>query len=58
MLLKVPHGVFVFQVHNLIGGGERTVGGFIDLLANSGWEVVEVRRCPGAEQCHVIGKPL
>jgi hypothetical protein len=58
MLLKVPHGVFGFQVHNLIGRGERTVGGFIDLLANSGWEVVEVRRCPGAEQCHIIGKLL
>ncbi|KAJ7457536.1 O-methyltransferase [Mycena galericulata] len=45
-------------VHNLIGGGERTVEGFSDVLEESGWKLVQIHRCPGSEQCHIVGTPI
>ncbi|KAJ7195337.1 O-methyltransferase [Mycena pura] len=49
--------LFDLTVHNMLGGVERTVRGFYDLLNESGWELVRVYRCPGSEKCHIVGVP-
>ncbi|KAJ7195330.1 O-methyltransferase, partial [Mycena pura] len=51
--------MFDLTVHNMLGGVERTVRGFYDLLDESGWKLVRVYRCSGSdsEKCHMVGVP-
>lgn len=57
---KAAGGVYYYDitVHNLIGGGERTLEGFVHLLAEAGWKLVQVHACPGSELSHIVASPV
>ncbi|KAJ7162731.1 O-methyltransferase [Mycena crocata] len=54
----VPLYYYDITVHNLLGGTERTIEGFYDVLQQSGWKLVQVYHCPQTDSCHVIGEPI
>ncbi|KAJ6540597.1 O-methyltransferase [Mycena capillaripes] len=43
-------------MHNL-GGKERTIANFVDVLDKGGWKLLRIHRIPGMEQCHIVGVP-
>ncbi|KAJ7210713.1 S-adenosyl-L-methionine-dependent methyltransferase [Mycena pura] len=47
-------------IHNLIGGKDRTVGGFAEVFKKAGWDIVHIYRCHGSAegQCHIVGVPI
>ncbi|KAF8180013.1 O-methyltransferase [Mycena galopus ATCC 62051] len=50
--------LYDLTMHVLLGGVERTLKGFYDVLANSGWKLVEVHHCPGSQLSHLVASPL
>ncbi|KAF8189596.1 hypothetical protein K438DRAFT_1936054 [Mycena galopus ATCC 62051] len=52
-----PHGG-VAPVNNLVGGGERTLEGFYDVLKQSGWQLVEVYHCLQTDSSYIIADPI
>ncbi|KAJ6604019.1 O-methyltransferase [Mycena sp. CBHHK59/15] len=45
-------------VHNLLGGTERTLEGFYDVLQEAGWNLVQVYHCPHTDSSYVIADPI
>ncbi|KAJ6607721.1 O-methyltransferase [Mycena sp. CBHHK59/15] len=45
-------------VHNMLGGGERTLEGYVDVFARSGWNLVEVHHCGRSQLSHIVGRPM
>ncbi|KAJ7196313.1 O-methyltransferase [Mycena haematopus] len=45
-------------MNNVIGGEERTLEGFHDVLLQSGWKLVEVYNCLQTDSCHIIAEPI
>ncbi|KAF7342880.1 S-adenosyl-L-methionine-dependent methyltransferase [Mycena sanguinolenta] len=46
------------QVNCLVGGAERTLEGFCDVLLESGWKLVEVYHCLQTDTSHIIAEPI
>ncbi|KAJ6580434.1 O-methyltransferase [Mycena vulgaris] len=46
--------LYDLTMHVLLGGVERTVQGFWDVLAQSGWKLVQVYHCPGTNMSHLV----
>ncbi|KAK6980977.1 O-methyltransferase-domain-containing protein [Favolaschia claudopus] len=44
-------------VHTMLGGGERTLGGYVDVFAQGGWKLVKVCHCKGSQLSHIVGVP-
>ncbi|KAJ6583050.1 O-methyltransferase [Mycena vulgaris] len=49
--------LYDLTMHVLLGGVERTVQGFCDVLAHSGWKLVQVYHCPGTQLSHLVAAP-
>ncbi|KAJ7491683.1 O-methyltransferase [Mycena galericulata] len=49
--------LYDLTMHVLLGGVERTLEGFWDILARSGWKLVEVHHCPGSQLSHLVATP-
>ncbi|KAJ7488300.1 O-methyltransferase [Mycena latifolia] len=49
--------MYDMTMHDLVGGVERTVNGFIDILAQSGWQLVQIHHCPPAPLSHLVAVP-
>ncbi|KAJ6548615.1 O-methyltransferase [Mycena capillaripes] len=45
---------FDLSMHVLLGGAERTLDGFYDILLKSGWKLVEVHHCSGSQLSHLV----
>ncbi|KAF7358237.1 hypothetical protein MVEN_00872500 [Mycena venus] len=45
------------QVHTILGGVERTLGGFNDILSRANWKLNRVYHCVGSELSHIVGVP-
>nr|GAT61031.1 predicted protein [Mycena chlorophos] len=45
-------------VHNMLGGGERTLDGFVDVLALGKWKVVSVHHTKGSQLSHIVAVPI
>ncbi|KAJ6607792.1 O-methyltransferase [Mycena sp. CBHHK59/15] len=45
-------------VHTMLGGGERTLDGFIDVLGQAGWKLVRVHHCVGSQLSHLVAIPM
>ncbi|KAJ7175047.1 O-methyltransferase [Mycena crocata] len=54
----VPLYYYDITVHNLLGGMERTMEGFYDVLQQAGWKLVQVYHCPQTATCYIIGDPV
>ncbi|KAF7352021.1 S-adenosyl-L-methionine-dependent methyltransferase [Mycena venus] len=54
----VPLYYYDLTVHNLLGGTERTLEGFYDVLLQAGWKLVEVWHCPQTDSSYVIADPI
>ncbi|KAJ7191645.1 S-adenosyl-L-methionine-dependent methyltransferase [Mycena pura] len=44
-------------VHTMLGGGERTLSGFIDVLGKGNWKLVRVHHCTGSQLSHIVAVP-
>ncbi|KAJ6586721.1 O-methyltransferase [Mycena sp. CBHHK59/15] len=44
-------------LHNLVGGGKRTLEAFADVLAKSGWDLAQVHHCPRSQLSHLVAIP-
>ncbi|KAJ7084536.1 O-methyltransferase [Mycena belliarum] len=44
-------------VHNMLGAGERTLGGFVDVLQRGGWKLARVHHCAGSQLSHLVAVP-
>jgi hypothetical protein len=42
----------------MLGGGERTLGGFVDVLAQAGWKLSRVHHCKGSQLSHIVAIPV
>ncbi|KAF7343087.1 hypothetical protein MVEN_01739100 [Mycena venus] len=49
--------LYDLTMHVLLGGVERTLEGFWDVLSLSGWKLVEVHHCPGSQLSHLVAVP-
>ncbi|KAJ7061581.1 O-methyltransferase [Mycena amicta] len=56
-MAAVPLHYYDLTVHNLLGGGERTMDGFYDVLKQAGWTMVEVTQCPQTDSCFIVAEP-
>ncbi|KAF7333786.1 hypothetical protein MVEN_02335400 [Mycena venus] len=45
------------QVHTILDGVERTLGGFNDILSRANWKLNRVYHCVGSELSHIVGVP-
>jgi len=54
----LPLYYYDLTVHNLLGGTERTLEGFYDVLLQAGWKLVEVYHCPQTDSSYVIADPI
>ncbi|KAJ7167795.1 O-methyltransferase [Mycena filopes] len=45
-------------MHVLLGGVERTLDGFVQVLRQSGWNLVEVHHCAGSQLSQLVATPL
>lgn len=45
-------------MHVMLGGVERTVEGFYDIMAQSGWKLVRVYDCQGSQLSHLVAVPI
>ncbi|KAF7362921.1 hypothetical protein MVEN_00643100 [Mycena venus] len=50
--------LYDLTMHVLLGGVERTLEGFWDVLAHSGWRLDEVHHCPGSQLSHLVASPI
>ncbi|KAF7359926.1 hypothetical protein MVEN_00718600 [Mycena venus] len=50
--------LYDLTMHVLLGGVERTLEGFWDLLEPSGWKLVEVHHCAGSQLSHLVAIPV
>ncbi|KAJ7101321.1 O-methyltransferase [Mycena belliarum] len=50
--------LFDLTMHNLVGGVERTVGGFVELLARAGWKLVRIHHCPPSPLSYLVSVPI
>ncbi|KAJ6564901.1 S-adenosyl-L-methionine-dependent methyltransferase, partial [Mycena vulgaris] len=41
-------------VHTMLGGGGRTLDGFVDVLKQAGWDLVQVHHCPRSQHSHLV----
>ncbi|KAJ6626054.1 O-methyltransferase [Mycena sp. CBHHK59/15] len=49
--------MYDMTMHNMLGGVERTLEGFIDVLAESGWKLAQVHHCPPSQLSHLVAVP-
>ncbi|KAJ7346168.1 O-methyltransferase [Mycena albidolilacea] len=54
----LPLYYYDLTVNNLLGGTERTLEGFYDVLLQAGWRLVEVYHCPQTDSSYVIAEPV
>ncbi|KAF7358292.1 hypothetical protein MVEN_00878500 [Mycena venus] len=45
-------------MHNMLGGVERTVGGFVEILVQSGWKLVQIHHCPTSPLSQIVAIPV
>ncbi|KAJ7054305.1 O-methyltransferase [Mycena amicta] len=45
-------------VHTMLGGGERTLAGFVEVLGKGNWKVVSVHQCVGSQLSHIVAVPV
>ncbi|KAJ7246897.1 O-methyltransferase [Mycena haematopus] len=45
-------------VHNMLGGGQRTLTDFVDVFAKGGWKLSRVYHCEGSQLSHIVGVPM
>ncbi|KAJ7115443.1 O-methyltransferase [Mycena epipterygia] len=50
--------MYDMTMHVMLGGVERTVEGFYDVLAQSGWKLVRVYDCQGSQLSHLVAVPI
>ncbi|KAJ7936101.1 O-methyltransferase [Mycena leptocephala] len=55
---KAEFYYYDMAVHSMLGGGERTLGGFKDVLAQAGWKLARVHHCSGSQLSHIVGTPM
>ncbi|KAJ6472494.1 O-methyltransferase [Mycena sanguinolenta] len=53
-----PLYYYDLTMNTLLGGQERTLEGFHDVLLQSGWKLVEVYHCPETEWSHIVADPI
>ncbi|KAF7342833.1 S-adenosyl-L-methionine-dependent methyltransferase [Mycena sanguinolenta] len=53
-----PLYYYDLTMNNLLGGQERTLEGFYDVLLQSGWKLVEVYHCPETDWSHLVADPI
>ncbi|KAJ7744186.1 O-methyltransferase [Mycena metata] len=49
---------FDIGMHMTLGGTDRTLDGYVDVLRHSGWEIVQVYHCGRSELSHLVAKPV
>ncbi|KAF7368126.1 hypothetical protein MSAN_00878900 [Mycena sanguinolenta] len=49
--------LYDFDVHTILGGVERTLGGFNNILRRAHWKLDCVYHCVGSELSHIVGVP-
>ncbi|KAF7303957.1 hypothetical protein MIND_00626400 [Mycena indigotica] len=49
--------LYDMAVHTMLGGGERTLAGFVDVLAAGGWKVTSVHHTTGSQLSHIVALP-
>ncbi|KAJ7153303.1 O-methyltransferase [Mycena filopes] len=49
--------LFDLGMHMMLGGTERTLDGYIDVVSKSGWEIVQVHHCGRSQLSHLVAKP-
>ncbi|KAJ7679368.1 O-methyltransferase [Mycena polygramma] len=57
-MAAAPLYYYDLTVHNLLGGTERSLDGFYNVLMQSGWNLVEVYHCPQTDSSYVIADPV
>ncbi len=45
-------------MYTSLGGEERTLGSFIDLLGSEGWKIEEVFAIPGSMHKQILAAPV
>ncbi|KAJ7911049.1 O-methyltransferase [Mycena leptocephala] len=45
-------------IHTMLGGEERTLDGYIDVLRKSGWKLAQVYHCGRSQLSHLVAKPM
>ncbi|KAJ7246822.1 O-methyltransferase [Mycena haematopus] len=57
-LAAAPLYYYDLTMNSLLGGQERTLEGFYDVLTQAGWKMVEVYHCPETDWSHVVAEPI
>ncbi|KAF7358366.1 hypothetical protein MVEN_00886600 [Mycena venus] len=55
---KAEFYYYDIAVHLMLGSGERTLGGFKDVLAQVWWKLARVHHCAGSQPSHIVGTPM
>ncbi|KAJ7101320.1 O-methyltransferase [Mycena belliarum] len=50
--------MYDMTMHDLVGGVERTVNGFIEILKESGWKLAQIHHCPPSPLSHIVAIPV
>ncbi|KAJ6603387.1 O-methyltransferase, partial [Mycena vulgaris] len=50
--------MYDMTMHNSLAGVERTVEGFINILQQSGWKLVQIHHCPPSALSHLVAVPV
>ncbi|KAJ6472496.1 O-methyltransferase [Mycena sanguinolenta] len=53
-----PLHYYDLTMNNLLGGQERMLEGFYDVLLQSGWKLREVYHCPETDWSHLVADPI
>ncbi|KAJ7264044.1 O-methyltransferase [Mycena haematopus] len=53
-----PLYYYDLTMHDVLGGEERTLEGFYDVLVQSGWKLAEVYHCLQTDSCHIVAEPI
>ncbi|KAJ7452595.1 hypothetical protein FB451DRAFT_1409282 [Mycena latifolia] len=50
--------IYDMTMHNLVGGVERTLTGFVDILEQAGWKLVRIHHCPPSPLSYLMAVPV
>ncbi|KAJ7115442.1 O-methyltransferase [Mycena epipterygia] len=50
--------MYDLTMHDMLGGVERTVDGYIDILEQAGWKLVQIHHCPPSPLSHIVAVPF
>ncbi|KAF7341723.1 hypothetical protein MSAN_02070800 [Mycena sanguinolenta] len=45
-------------VHTMLGGTQRTLGGYVEVFEKAGWKLASVHHCEGSQLSHIVGVPM